>query len=371
MKPRDKKRMPLSKLSHVTAIDLFAGGGGLTVGLKRAGFNVISAVEIEDNAFATYKANHPEVHAFKQDLRTIKGTYLKKLSPTGSVDLLAGCPPCQGFCSLTSKYRKDDQRNELVIEFARIVKEIRPKMVMMENVPGLNQRGKALFEELINSLSRAGYFVTHKVLQVADYGVPQNRRRIVLLAGLGFHIPFPPPTHSKDGNGNLKPWRTLRSVIKNMKKPLTLSEATKKGGPHLFDWHVVRDMAPQNVRRIKLVKPGKSRNSLPEALRPDCHKKRDDGFSNVYGRASWDQVSPTITGGCTTLSKGRFGHPREDRTFSVRESALIQTFPPDYIFDTPYMEHVCNIIGNSLPCDFAEVLARQCMNVLKKRLNTN
>src|SRR3990172_5346675 len=142
MKPRDKKRMPLSKLSHVTAIDLFAGGGGLTVGLKRAGFNVISAVEIEDNAFATYKANHPEVHAFKQDLRTIKGTYLKKLSPTGSVDLLAGCPPCQGFCSLTSKYRKDDQRNELVIEFARIVKEIRPKMVMMENVPGLNQRGK-------------------------------------------------------------------------------------------------------------------------------------------------------------------------------------------------------------------------------------
>jgi len=163
----------------------------------------------------------------------------------------------------------------------------------------------------------------------------------------------------------------LNRVIKNMKKPLTLSEATKKGGPHLFDWHVVRDMAPQNVRRIKLVKPGKSRNSLPEALRPDCHKKRDDGFSNVYGRASWDQVSPTITGGCTTLSKGRFGHPREDRTFSVRESALIQTFPPDYIFDTPYMEHVCNIIGNSLPCDFAEVLARQCMNVLKKRLNTN
>src|SRR5271157_2298649 len=127
MKPRDKKKMQQNK--NITAVDIFAGGGGLTVGLKRAGFNVFSAIELEDNAFSTYKANHPEVKVFKQDIRTVKGDYLRELSPTKSVDLLAGCPPCQGFCSLTSRYRKEDQRNELVLEMARLVEEIKPQMV--------------------------------------------------------------------------------------------------------------------------------------------------------------------------------------------------------------------------------------------------
>ncbi len=135
--------MPLSKEQNTTAIDLFAGGGGLTVGLKRAGFHVISSVEIEDNAFSTYKANHPEVSAFKQDVRTIKGLHLKNLSPTGSVDLLAGCPPCQGFCSLTSKYRKDDERNELVIDSRALLGD-HTQMVKLANVPP-SQRGKPLF----------------------------------------------------------------------------------------------------------------------------------------------------------------------------------------------------------------------------------
>jgi DNA (cytosine-5)-methyltransferase 1 len=150
-----------------------------------------------------------------------------------------------------------------------------------------------------------------------------------------------------------------------MPTPVTLSTAIAKGGPLLFNWHIVRDISPQNMRRLIMAKPGKNRNELPKTLRPKCHKNREDGFSNVYGRASWDHVSPTITGGCTTISKGRFGHPEEDRTFSVRESAMIQTFPPNYFFDTNYMEHVCNIIGNALPCDFAEILARQCLKYYK------
>lgn len=348
-----------------TAIDIFAGGGGLTVGLKRAGFNVVSAVEIESNAFATYKSNHPEVQAYKQDVRTIKGNVFRRSSPTGSIDLLAGCPPCQGFSSLTSKYQKTDPRNDLVLEMARLVKEVKPKAVMIENVPGLAQKGKPLFDQFIDTLSSLGYQSEWAVLQVADYGVPQSRRRLVLLAGKGFRIPIPPPTHSKSGANGLKRWRPLKSVIGGMPRPISLAEAMTKGGPQVFDWHVVRTLSSQNMRRIKKAKPGKAWTSIPKLLRPECHKDNKVGFSNVYGRATWGEVSPTITGGCTTLSKGRFGHPTQDRTISVREAALIQTFPQDYIFDTPYMEYVCNVIGNALPCDFAEVLARQCIKALR------
>lgn len=350
-----------------TAIDIFAGGGGLTVGLKTAGFQVVAAVEIEGHAFATYKANHPSVNAFKQDVRTVEGGYLRRLSPTNEVDLLAGCPPCQGFCSLTSKYRKDDHRNELVLEMARLIREIQPRAVMMENVPGLVQKGKPLFDEFVDTLTDLGFIVNWDVLQVANYGIPQSRRRLVLLAGRGFSIPIPAPTHSRRGNGKLKPWKTLESTLKDMPVPMTLTESQAKGGPQALNWHVVRTLSSINVLRLQQATPGASRAELPGKLRPTCHKNKDTGFTNVYGRASWDQVAPTITGGCTTLSKGRFGHPDENRTFSVREAALIQTFPKDYILDTPYMDYACNIVGNALPCDFATILASQCMDALIKQ----
>ena len=131
-----------------TAVDIFAGGGGLTVGLKRAGFNVVAAIEIEKHAFSTYQANHPEVHGYMQDVRTISGKTLLKHSSTNEIDLLAGCPPCQGFSSLTSKYRRIDSRNQLVSEMSRLVEEIQPRAVMMENVPGLAEKGKELFDKI-------------------------------------------------------------------------------------------------------------------------------------------------------------------------------------------------------------------------------
>lgn len=347
------------------SIDLFAGGGGLTVGLKRAGFKVITAVEIEQHAFTTYKTNHPEVQIFRQDIRTIRGASLKNLFPGGKVDLIAGCPPCQGFSSLTRKQKAEDPRNTLVLEMARIIKEIQPLAVMMENVPGLCQRGKPLFNEFLNILTSLGYVIDWGVLQVADYGIPQNRRRLVLLAGKGFKIDLPKPTHSYKSKKGLLPWRELRDVISNMPEPVVLEEAMKAGGPQRFNWHVVSKLMPENVLRLKSIKPGQGRDAIPNILRPDCHKNIDKGFSNVYGRMRWDQPSVTITGGCTTLSKGRFGHPEKDRTISVREAALIQTFPHDYFFDTPHMRYVCDIIGNALPCDFAEIVSMQCINALK------
>jgi DNA (cytosine-5)-methyltransferase 1 len=370
MKWRDSNVTQPDELNNEerTAVDVFAGGGGLTVGLKRAGFTVVAAVEIETHAFATYKTNHPEVQAYKQDVRTIKGGKLRRLSRTRRIDLLAGCPPCQGFSSLTSKYKRVDPRNELVSEMSRLVAEIEPRAVMMENVPGLASKGKPLFDAFIEHLEGLGYEVTWDVLQVADYGVPQNRSRLVLFAGKGFSIPLPEPTHSRTGANGLARWRTLRDAIGWLQaEPTVLADTMHMGGPQAFNWHVVRSLSSQNLERLRATRAGESRTAIPNELRPACHQNVDDGFSNVYGRMTWDQVPVTMTGGCTTLSKGRFGHPEEDRTISAREAALIQTFPMSYVFDTPYMEYVCNIIGNALPCDFAEILARQCQAAMQPK----
>ena len=355
----------------LTAIDLFSGAGGLTVGLKRAGFRVAAAVELEPHSFATYKSNHPEVRCLMQDIATVSGTALLKVAGTDRIDLLAGCPPCQGFTSLTAKYKdKEDPRNKLVLEMARLAEEVQPRAIMMENVPGLTQKGHALYARLRSRLEALGYLLTEGVLQVADYGVPQFRRRFVLLGGRGIDIRLPNATHSGSSSSDLAPWRTVRDAIEFMPAPVSLRKAKARGNIERSDWHVVRDLSQQNIKRLKAAKVGEAWTHIPEQLRPDCHRDGYIGFTNVYGRMEWDSPSPTITGGCTTFSKGRFGHPEADRTISVREAALLQTFPSDYRLDTPYMEYVCSMIGNALPCDFAAALARRCAEELLRQSNS-
>lgn len=244
---------------------------------------------------------------------------------------------------------------------SRLIEETNPLTVMMENVPGLNNRGKELMNEFLERLEELGYKISLEVLQVADYGVPQNRRRLVILAGLGFAIPMPKPTHSKDGKDGLSPWRTVQDAIEGLGDPVTLQEANQVSSPEEYNWHVVSSMSELNRLRLRYAEPGKSRLDIPEEIRPQCHKDGYSGYTNVYGRMAWEEAAPTITSGCTTLSKGRFGHPEKERTISVREAALLQTMPLDYKIATPYMVHACNIIGNALPCDFAEILARQCL----------
>ena len=357
---------------ELTAIDVFAGAGGLTVGLKRAGFRVVAAVELEAHAFATYKANHPEVRCLNQDIATVSGSALLEHAGVDHIDLLAGCPPCQGFTSLTAKYReREDPRNQLVLEMARLTEQTLPQAVMMENVPGLTQKGDDLYHQLRDRLKTLGYRLTEGVLQVADYGVPQFRRRLVVLGGLDFEVPLPRATHSRSPCGDLAPWRTVRDAIKGMPVPLALPEAKAQGDVERSDWHVVRKLSAKNLERIKAATAGETWTKIPEQLRPTCHRDGYVGFTNVYGRMQWDRPAPTITGGCTTFSKGRFGHPEADRTISVREAALLQTFPNDYRLDTPYMDYVCNMIGNALPCDFAEALSRQCAERLRQRQPTS
>lgn len=348
------------------AIDLFAGGGGLSQGLKQAGFVVSAAVELEPSACATYSANHQGTVLFQTDITKIFGQELLRTSPTGRIDLIAACPPCQGFSSLTAKYRRDDPRNKLIFEFVRLVREIRPFSIMMENVSGLaNGKGESVFELAMHDLMEQGYQLSHDVLDVANYGVPQHRRRLVVLGSLGNAPSIPQPTHSRIPKNGQCRWVTVRDAIAHEDRPMNMEKAIATGGPTQVGWNVVRNLSDINIERLRATRPGQSRASLPVELRPECHKHTNTGFSNVYGRMSWDEPSPTITGGCTTLSKGRFGHPSQLRTISVREAALLQSFPREYCFNVVHMDKVCNIIGNALPPRFAEIMASACLHSIE------
>jgi DNA (cytosine-5)-methyltransferase 1 len=350
-----------------TAVDLFCGAGGLSLGLRRAGFRVVIGVELDEDASDTYLANHKEGIVLQGDVREITGADILGAAGVDSIDFVAGCPPCQGFSKLTDKYRRTDARNDLVLEMARLIEELQPRAIMMENVPGLATRGRVMLDEFKQRLRRAGYVVTSDVLQLANYGIPQSRRRLVLLAGQGFTIDLPPASHARQvkSDSKEKPWRTLRDALRNLGSPITLSKALRTGGPRKHGWHVVRDLDPISIERFRALSAGNNRSVLPQHLRPQCHKGKGDGFRNAYGRMRWSQTPPTITSGCTTPCKGRFGHPTRHNTISVREAALIQSFPKSFLFETDSMESACRLIGNALPPAFARRAARRCLVAMK------
>lgn len=347
------------------AVDLFAGTGGLSLGLKRAGFSVRAAVELDEDAAKTYRTNHRGTPVLVSDIRKVTSSGIRSAVGDRRIDLLVGCAPCQGFCSLTRKFRRRDPRNNLLLEMGRLVRGIRPRAVFMENVPGLE--GRRVFRDFLRQLRQSGYIPKWRVVQMADYGVPQFRRRLVLLAGRGFSIPFPEPTHSRnpEGRAGLKPWVSVRRVLGGHRFPVRLARSWDDGGPRRFSWHVVRDIRSETAARLRAARPGGTRLELDEALLPECHRNGYEGFRNVYGRMSWDRPAPTITSGCTTPCKGRFGHPdRRRTTISVREAALLQTFPEWYSFQTDQIDAVCEMIGNAVPPEFARIVGLQLRRVL-------
>lgn len=367
--PSGRRNSPRAERSRLVAFDLFSGSGGLTRGLRDAGFRIGAAVELDDAAAKTYRANHRGVRVLEKDVREVTGKELLRAAGVKRVDLLAGCAPCQGFCSLTSKNSKPDPRNELILEMARLVDELQPTAVFMENVPGLARRGKRLFNQFVAKLKALKYQVAVHMVQMADYGVPQNRRRLVLLAGKGFDIALPSATHARaPKEESIKPWVTLKETIKGLPAPVTMKKATAFGGPAKFDWHVVRNLQPQTRARLEAATPGKTWLHVDEKLRPECHQGSYEGFMNTYGRMTWRQPSVTITSGCTTPAKGRFGHPNKTRTtISVREAALLQTFPKTYKFPTTRIDQTCEMIGNAVPPHFAAVIGRAVRAALRKQ----
>lgn len=337
------------------AIDLFAGSGGLTEGLRQAGFRVVGAVEIDELAASSYRMNHPRVALWDQDIRTVKATEMRECLglEMGELDLLAGCPPCQGFSSLrTLNGKRDvrDRRNSLTDDFLRFVRGFEPRTVMLENVPGLAERRR--FRAFAVVLKKMGYIVNWDVLDAARYGVPQRRRRLILLAAKGSKIEFAAKNDTD---------ATVREVIAGLDRP----------GRSDDPLHNISGKRTERIHElIKLIpKNGGSRSDLPEHLWLECHKKCE-GFRDVYGRMRWDAVAPTITGGCLNPSKGRFLHPDQNRPITAREAALLQTFPPDYRFSTERgLYAVAEMIGNALPPEFIRRQALQIAAVLKNEGN--
>jgi len=320
------------------AIDLFSGCGGLTLGLRRAGFRVVGAVEFERLAAQTYRANHPGVHLWETDIRKLSARQVAKRLrlKRGDLDLLAGCPPCQGFScmrSLNGKRRVRDKRNDLMFEFLRFVRELRPKAVMLENVPGLAKSYRLKhFKAVLRSL---GYAPESEIKNAKHFGVPQRRRRLILLAGLQRKIDFAQES---------RVIRTVGETIRNLPK-------AGHSGDRLHDFEENRS---ERIRSLikSIPKDGGSRTDLPARKQLRCHR-RCDGFKDVYGRMSWNQVAPTITSGCFNPSKGRFLHPSENRTVTLREAAMLQGLPKTYRFpNCPSKHAVALLIGNSLPPEF-------------------
>lgn len=328
-------------MKKLTAIDLFSGCGGLTLGLKQAGFKVVGAIEIDPLATETYSANHPEVKVWKKDIRKIKGSeILRTLGlKKGQLDLLAGCPPCQGFSSMRThngKKRIRDDRNDLVFDYLRLVKTLLPKAVMMENVPALadNIRMKVFRKRL----EKLGYNLngTPLVLNTANYGVPQRRRRMILVCSRVSVIELPAAKSQR---------KTVREAIGDLPCP-------GKTGDPLHD--LKENRGERITKMIELIpKDGGSRSDLPAKYQLACHKRLPGGFKDVYGRMAWEDVSPTITGGCVSPSKGRFLHPSQNRSITLREAALLQTFPKNYFFSlNKGKQGVALMIGNALPPAF-------------------
>lgn len=338
---------PLIKRTQMkySAIDLFSGCGGLTQGLKDAGFEVLAAVEIDAKARETYRLNHQDVALVGADIREV--TTEQMLSSCriakDELDLLAGCPPCQGFSTLRSRNGREaipDVRNDLIEEFARLALGLRPKLVMMENVPALAKYDK--FKAFVSRLEADGYWVKVEVLDVGNFGVPQRRKRLILSAS---RVGEPKLAAPLDGKCTVR--EAIGSLAKAGASGDLLHDTTC--GPRTPRVQAIIRAIPKN---------GGSRDSLPPGLKLSCHE-RTSGFNDVYGRMKWDDVAPTITSGCHNPSKGRFLHPTEDRPISLREAALLQGFPQGYKFRVEHgKEAIALMIGNALPPPFITAHSR-------------
>ncbi len=340
----------------VKAIDLCCGAGGLTNGLRRAGWDVVAGIDVDDAVGPTYGRNNPGTRFVHADLRNIRDDDVHALVsgiPSREL-LLAGCAPCRAFSKQRGRRGVRDWSDATLLrEFARLVVALRPRAVLMENVPGIAAvPGFSSFRRFIKTLHDYGYDCDHRVLNARDFGVPQHRRRRVLLAILEAPAPAPDPL-TTEADPRLV---TVRSAIAHFPK-IDAGEAH----PSIPNHHAAR-LSPLNLRRIRATPAdGGSRRDWGPDLVLDCHRSEGTGFSDVYGRMWWNRVAPTLTSRCNSLSNGRFGHPEQDRAISLREAAALQTFSDDYDFSGS-TNAIARWIGNAVPVTFAEALGVALIN---------
>ena len=380
----------------IKAIDLFSGCGGVSCGLTRAGFKVKAAVEIDPDAAKTYSAYPPlaDVKVIKDDICNLSG---KKILHTAGIKqtdlyLLAGCPPCQNFSTQNpnNKTKPESERKKLLFEFLRIIKDIYPPFILMENVPGINSDFNSnILNEFIDELENKNgeknkkYYICRAVINAADYGVPQLRKRFVLhgvredildelrVEGYDFHLPN--ATHSKEIKDGFLPWVTVRQAIGDL--PEIKAGEEYNGSLPIYN-HKCADLSKENLKKMIYIRQhGGSRDCLPEDMILECHKKKDKngnafkGHKDVYGIMNPDKPSPTMTGGCLFYTKGRYGHYSQNRAISIREAARFQTFPDDFIFSDSLATAALQI-GNAVPVKLVEASAQefmQAINMIKKK----
>jgi DNA (cytosine-5)-methyltransferase 1 len=348
---QNKKRNQTSKWP--TAVDLFCGSGAVTEALKRRHFRVVAAIDNDPIACATYRLNHPTVYLLERDICKIDPWEIRKKTGRNDIDLLVACAPCQPF-SNQNRNRTGDPRASLILETARFAKILKPKIIFFENVPGLASSNSKTLDQLKVSLSPQYVLGKPQRIDAADFGVPQRRVRCILLAARNQSPPELPQPMTPEGKRV-----TVRQAIFELPR-LHAGEKDPDDDLHAARKH--REIALKRLAAIP--KNGGSRSALPQDLELACHVEQR-GYPDVYGRMEWDDVAPTLTTGCTDITRGRFAHPDDDRAITLREAALLQTFPEDYEFLGNASE-IATQIGNAVPVQLVNALLptlRQLINV--------
>jgi DNA (cytosine-5)-methyltransferase 1 len=325
------------------AVDAFCGCGGTSLGLNRAGFTVGAAIEVEPWAAEAYALNHPKTAVFYDIRATPAALLLDYLGiGKGDLDLLTGCPPCQGFSSIRTLNAGParDRRNNLIFDFLRLIEGIRPKTILFENVPGLIENWR--FSDVVAQLGRWKYHVTFAKLDAARFGVPQRRKRLVMAASRLGPIDLSVPEMRL---------RTVKDAIKGLVAPRASSN-------WLHRWHSTH--SEEVLERIRSTpKNGGSRADLGKDRQLPCHRGKE-GFHDIYGRMEWSRVAPTITRFSNNPSKGRFLHPTQNRALTLLESAILQSFPRSYRFPRNAPPTIiASMIGEAFPPKMAEMLAKR------------
>lgn len=332
-----------------SVVDLFCGVGGMTHGLQQEGLNVVAGLDIDGSCQYAYEKNNSARFILK-DITKVSGAEIAELYPAGDLKVLVGCAPCQPF-SAYNKFKKKDAKWRLLGEFSRLINDVEPDIVSMENVPQLkNHLNSEVFGSFVDNLEEKGYWVSAAVVKSHYYGVPQVRRRLVLLASKLGQIELIPPTH-KDSPV------TVRAAIGKL-APIAAGEV------HSADpLHRARGLTPLNKTRLQHTPEGGGWKDWPRKLWLRCHRTSEGrSFRSVYGRMRWDQPAPTMTTQCIGIGNGRFGHPVQDRAISLREAAILQTFPNDYDFinpAVPFSGHAIAMhIGNAVPVRLGSAIGK-------------
>lgn len=342
-------------------VDAFCGAGGLGLGLARAGFDLLLSFDIDQHCIDTINQNRKYFghRAERADITNmLNGALLEKCNLVrGELDLLAGGPPCQGF-SIQRIGADKDIRNQLVLKYERLIEEVYPKCFVMENVTGIaGKRGRTILHRLISNAEKTGYTVSVQLLNAQDYGVPQRRKRYIIVGvrkDVCSPFEYPKPIMTK---------KTVRDTIGNLPEPPI------DGSDHPnISLHRRDKLSKKNLERINSITQGQGRDSLPKNLLAKCHRVSSAviGHRNVYGRMAWDDVAPTITARFDSFTRGQFGHPEQPRTISLREGALLQTFPEDFVF-TGNKVDIARQIGNAVPPVLAESIGKSIVKCLIKK----